>query len=286
MTVRADLVELLRAGYGDRTIARRIGVSIGTVTRARTELGLPKGRGGTKAAGSPDDVFWRRTQPVAGGHYQWTGGRNSKGTPTFGWNRGHYSAYRTAYKIRHGVEPTGYAFPACEFPGCVAPDHIGDSAVSARPAHHGGGPGRPPNASRTDIVRLIRDGHSNREIGLRLRTAPRKVAAIRAELGLPRVQSKPVTFEDRWVANTETVDGGHVRWTGRLRDGRTPFLLHEGVDSSVRRVVFERLHGRAPVGPVLPGCGRDDCVRPDHLEDRPMRAVLRSQYAAIFGAAS
>ncbi|MER5715773.1 hypothetical protein [Streptomyces sp. NPDC002132] len=284
MTVRVDVAELLRAGYGDRTIARQAGVTIGTVTRARTALGLPKARGGYRASASAEDVFWRRAKPVDGGHYEWISRRN--GTPSFAWGGRSYSVYRVAYQIRHGVEPTGYVHMTCDHPGCVAPDHTADRSMGPRRPHHTGSRTRTPNSSRDDVVRLIRAGHSNRQVGQLLRTDPRRVAAIRAELGLPRVVSKALTFEDRWKANTQTVDGGHIRWTGRVRDGGTPFLLHNGVDSSVRRVAFERLHGRRPVGPVLPGCGRGDCVRPDHLEDRPMRAALAAQYAAIFGAAS
>jgi hypothetical protein len=288
VTVRSDVAELLRAGYGDRTIARQTNVSISHVTRARAELGLPKARGGWKQAASVEDLFWRRAKPVGGGHYEWTGQRGSAGTPALSWGgrRGrHYSAYRVAFKIRHGADPIGYAYSACEHPGCVAPGCIADTAVTPRPAHHRNGGGR-RNASRDDIIRLIRAGHSNREIGKLLRTDTRHVAAIRAELGLPRIESRTLTFEERWAAHTEPVDGGHVRWTGRLRDGTVPALLHNGRDSSVRRVAFERLHGRPPVGPVRPGCGFGPCVRPEHLEDRPMRQRTNDLYDAIFGAAA
>ena len=284
MTVRADIAELLRAGYGDRTIARQAGVSIGTVTRARAELGLPKARGGIKAAGSPEDLFWRRAQPVDGGHFEWTGHRTNRGTPMLGWKGGHYSALRVAYRIRHGQDPQGYAFVACDHPGCVAPGHVGDSATTARPAHHHKSTGRQPNGSREDIVRLLNEGCSDKEIGRRLRTSARRAAAVRAELGLPAYTvPQPPTFAERWAAQTEPADGGHVRWTGSVRDGNSPAMTEGGITVSARRAAFEHLHGRRAVGQVRPGCGTGWCVRPDHLEDRPMRERLANQYEAIFG---
>jgi hypothetical protein len=59
-------------------------------------------------------------------------------------------------------------------------------------------------------------------------------------------------------------------------------MVHRGRDYSARRAGFEELHGRDAVGFVFPGCRRDDCVRPEHLEDRPMREQLNAQFAAIF----
>jgi hypothetical protein len=283
MTVRPDVAELLRAGYGDRTIARQLSVTIPSVTRAREELGLPKARGGFKAAASVEDLFWRRTQPVDGDHIEWTGHRDKKGTPTVGWNSGNYSAYRIAYRIRHGHDPAGYAFVTCEHAGCVAPGHIGDSAVDRRPAHHRAAVGRKPNGTREEIVALLRQGLSDKQIGKRLRTNPKRAAQLRAELNLPATAVVALTFAERWAANTEPVGGGHLRWTGRFRDGDTPAVTDGGRTVHVRRAAFERLHGRPPVGLVLPGCGRGDCVRPEHLEDRPMRDQLAAQYHAIFG---
>ncbi|UOB09129.1 hypothetical protein MQE23_08695 [Streptomyces sp. HP-A2021] len=284
MNVRADVAELLRAGYGDRTIARQVGVSLGSVTRARAELGLPKARGGIKGAGSPEDLFWRRVKPVDGDHLEWTGHRNGKGTPTIHWQRDNFSTYRIAFRIRHGHEPQGYAFVTCEHEGCVAPGHIGDSAVTARPAHHRGAVGRKPNGTREEVVALIKEGLSDKQVGKRLRTSPKRVAEIRAEERVPAVVPVPLTFAERWAMHTEPVDGGHMRWTGRFRDGDSPAVTDDGRTISVRRTVFEQLHGRPPAGPATPGCGYGPCVRPEHLEDRTIRERTNSLYDAIFGA--
>jgi hypothetical protein len=200
----------------------------------------------------------------------------------FGWNGGHHSALPIAYRIATGTDPDGYAHATCIHNGCVTPGHIADSAHTPRRGHHRAG-GPPPNSCRDDIIRLLHDGHSDKEIGRRLRTDPQRAARIRAELGIPGHVNKPLTFEDRWTANTEPVDGGHLRWTGRLRDGTAPAVLHEGRDASPRRIAFEQHHGRPATGRVLPGCGYGPCVRPEHLEDQPMRAQLDAQVAAIFG---
>ena len=105
MSVRPDIAELLHAGYGNRTIARQLAVPTATVEQARTALNLPKARRGIKPASSPEDLFWRRTQPTNDGHLKWTGNRNTKGTPTIKWGGRNLSAYRVAYQIRHGAEP-------------------------------------------------------------------------------------------------------------------------------------------------------------------------------------
>ncbi|WP_318205339.1 hypothetical protein [Streptomyces sp. SCL15-4] len=285
MSVRLDVETLLRAGYGDRTIARQLGVTTGSVTRARTLLRLPKVRGGLKAAGSLEDFYWRRTRPVDGGHIEWTGARNTKGVPIIHWKRTSHSALRIAYKIRAGHEPIGYAHVTCTHPGCVAPSCVADSAVTPRKGHHRLGPGVKPLTSREEIVRLLTAGHSDRYISLRHSVNSARVARIRAELGLPVTEMpQPVSFETRWATSTEPADGGHTRWVGRVRGGR-PVLRVDGRRVSARRAAFERLHGRPAVGPVRPGCGWEPCVRPDHLEDRPMRDRLNTQLTAIFGVA-
>lgn len=282
----AAIEELLRAGHGDRTIARQVGATISAVTQLRAELGLPKARGGIKKAGSLEDLFWQRTQPTSDGHLDWTGHRNSKGTATLHWNRDVHTALRVAYRIRTGNDPDGYAHGTCNHPGCVHPDHVDDSAVTPRRPHHRSANGRTPNGSDQDIEALLRQGLSDKQIGKRLRTSPKRASRRRAQLGLSATESPRLTFEDRWNANTQLVDGGHLQWTGRLRDGTAPAVLHEGRDTSLRRVAFERLHGRTAVGRVLPGCGYGPCVKPEHLEDQVIRQQLDTQLAAIFGEAA
>jgi hypothetical protein len=128
MTVRADVAELLRAGYGDRTIARQLAVSIGTVERARAELAIPAGRPGPKATGSAADLFWRRVQPTPDGHLLWPGYTPRNGAVIKHGGIRH-SVHRTAFRIGHGREPNGRVTTGCDRPGCVHPRHVEDQTM-------------------------------------------------------------------------------------------------------------------------------------------------------------
>lgn len=145
----------------------------------------------------------------------------------------------------------------------------------------------PAGVPRADIIALLREGgHSDREIGRRLHTSTRRVRRIRNELGLPlAVRRATITREQAWSAFAEPVDGGHMRWTGYLREKTCPVLKYRNVDYSARRVAFEIGHGRQPVGRVLPGCDYPGCVAPEHTTDQPMRKADRL-YDAIFGTAA
>jgi hypothetical protein len=145
----------------------------------------------------------------------------------------------------------------------------------------------PKGVPRADIIALLREGHSDREIGRRLRTNPKRVGRIRAELGLPQYQPTQVlTLEQAWTAQTEQLDDGHMRWTGYHREGTCPVLKHRGIDYAARRIAFRIRHGREPEGRVLPSCTYPGCIAPDHTTDQPMRDHLNQQYAAIFGRAA
>lgn len=140
---------------------------------------------------------------------------------------------------------------------------------------------------RDDIVKLLNEGHSNTEIARRLHTDKHRVATIRQELGIPRWEpTTALTLEQAWSARTEHIDGGHMRWTGYLREGTCPVFRHRDVDYAARRVSFLIANGREPEGRVLAGCGLRQCVAPAHMEDQPMRTRLSSQVEAIFGRAA
>lgn len=143
----------------------------------------------------------------------------------------------------------------------------------------------PKGPSRTNIIALLQEGHSNREIGRQLHTNPKRAAAIRAELNLPQYQPQPtLTLEQKWATRTRLVAGGHMRWTGSLRGGM-PNLVYLQRNHSARRIAFQIGHQRQPVGRVLPGCEHAWCVAPEHATDEPMRRA-DAKYAAIFGRAA
>ncbi|MEV5977544.1 hypothetical protein [Streptomyces sp. NPDC052114] len=136
MNIRADVAELLHAGLSDSAIARELGVDADkTVRRTRLALGLPKTRPGRKPAASPEDLFWRRTQPIDGGHLIWTGYRAPRadgGCPLVRHGGRIHSAYRIAFGLRYGREPEGHVTPTCDVDGCVAPDHTQDRQIRER----------------------------------------------------------------------------------------------------------------------------------------------------------
>lgn len=132
MKIRADVAELLRAGYSDTAIARQLGVDRAkTVARARAALGLPKHKPGTTPAATPEDLFWRRVKPTDDGHMEWTG-YITHTTPALRHNGHLITAYRVAFRIANGRNPEGYALPSCGRDGCVKPGHHADRVDRAR----------------------------------------------------------------------------------------------------------------------------------------------------------
>lgn len=141
-----------------------------------------------------------------------------------------------------------------------------------------------PNAPRAEVIALLRDGLSDKRIARILHTSHMRVARIRAELDLPRFQWTVSPIEQSWAARTQPTPDGHLAWIGCWREGVQPVLKHQGADLSARRIAFRMANGREPEGRVHAGCGWTPCVRPEHVEDQPMREALRTQYTAIFGA--
>lgn len=78
-------------------------------------------------------------------------------------------------------------------------------------------------------------------------------------------------WREVFAACTQPVDGGHVRWTGRVSETGTPVISVQGRAVTVYRLQFGDVHGREPDGSVRPGCGYPRCVAGDHLEDRRLR---------------
>lgn len=122
MKVRADIAELLHAGYSNAAIARQLNVCAQTtVAPARTALGLPKVKSGYKPAATVEDLFWRRVKPTDDGHMEWGGYRTGDGVPGLRHGGRFHTAYRVSFRIGNGREPEGNAKPGCGRNGCVAP---------------------------------------------------------------------------------------------------------------------------------------------------------------------
>ncbi|MCM1943185.1 hypothetical protein NC239_33780 [Streptomyces sp. G3] len=286
---REEIAALLRAGQLTETaIAEQTGVSRPTVAKIRKTLGLPAPRlGHAPRYATVEDAFRDHAHPTAGGHVEWTGVRTGCDAPMVRYRSDSVSAYRVAFQLHHGRNPQGIVYPTCEQPGCVAGAHLADTpmrqatARAAQPVRRSG----PPGVPRSEIIALLREGHSNRYIGRTLRTNPLRVARIRAELGLPAIVQTVLPLEEAWRARTRPADGGHLEWTGSRREG-LPVLTHAGEAYTAYRVAFGLVHDREPVGRIRPGCGFPRCVAPSHLEDRVIRQTLTTQLTSIFGAAA
>lgn len=132
MKVRADVAELLLAGRPDSAIARELNVCAKSVGAARAALKLPKAKTGRRPAATAEDLFWRRTQPVDGGHLLWTGHLANGCTPALRHGGRVITAYRVAFRIRHGREPDGNVTKSCDVDGCVHPNCMDDRTTRQR----------------------------------------------------------------------------------------------------------------------------------------------------------
>ena len=144
----------------------------------------------------------------------------------------------------------------------------------------------PKGVPRADIVALLAEGLPDKRIAQILHTGPMRVRRIRRELELPRYERTFTTIEQAWTDRTRPTDDGHLAWSGFWRESVHPVFKHQGTEHSARRVAFRLTHGREPEGHVMAGCGWPPCVKPEHVEDQPMRDQLRSQCHLIFGTAA
>ena len=128
MKVRADIVELLRAGTPDIRIAKQLHVSPKTVRATRQAIKLPAPKRGSEAAyASLEEAFRAHTEPVDGGHLRWTGYVDSAGgLPVLSYRRRRQAVPRVAFRTHYGREPVGNVLQTCDYEGCIAGAHLAD----------------------------------------------------------------------------------------------------------------------------------------------------------------
>ena len=282
----SEIIAMLRDGHSNSRIARELRVDKHRVARIRHEHNLPNV---VQQPLTLEQKWATRTRPVDGGHLEWLGERaKASGTPVMRYKDTYYGPAAIAFEKKHGRPPHGYVKAECDFPHCVAPDHVNDEAgrkVTRRKVRAELGLG--------DIPEKCTRGHEQAEHG-RLEPDGRsycqmcKVLDKRAERdpSAPRRKRlRAASPEDVFRLRAESVDGGHVRWTGPVTHG-TPTVRHQGANQSAYRVAFRLHYGRDPEGQARPGCGMPGCVAGAHLEDRPMRQRTASLFNAIFGATS
>jgi DNA invertase Pin-like site-specific DNA recombinase len=144
---------------------------------------------------------------------------------------------------------------------------------------------------RQAIEAKLREGISELRIASQLHVATTTVRRVREKAGLPAPclggREKYGSLAEALHAQTEPVDGGHVRWTGP--EGGVPRVSHHKQRVSAASFSFSLHHGRPPVGHALPVCGMDGCLAGRHLADRPMREANQradKAFDAIFGRAA
>lgn len=126
--VRADVAELLRAGYSDRAITRRLGIRTARVAEMRRALGYPPHKPGRTPASSVEDRFWRRAVPTDDGHLLWPTQELGR-PPRLKWTDGQVLVHAVAFGIAHDREPVGRVLGGCERDGCVHPRHVEDDVL-------------------------------------------------------------------------------------------------------------------------------------------------------------
>jgi hypothetical protein len=123
---RADIIALLAEGHSDRYIGRTLNTATKRVRKIRAELGLPKSE--RKPALTPQQKWATFTHPIDGGHLAWTGPRRD-GTPVLKCSGQDYSARRISFQLAHDREPVGRLKAGCDWPPCVAPQHVEDQVM-------------------------------------------------------------------------------------------------------------------------------------------------------------
>lgn len=138
----------------------------------------------------------------------------------------------------------------------------------------------------TEVVNLLRQGLSNKDVVQQIDIHHVTVAKIRREQGIPPHHSgrkSYATAEEAFHARTQPQSGRHLRWTGALSGSNTPTVMHAGRTLSAYRIAFQIRTGREPEGKVFPACDVPLCVAPECMDDTAARTRDRAALAAILG---
>ena len=131
MVVPEEIAARLHEGKTDTQVAAEFHMARRRVALMRATLHIPPVRA-SQAPPTIEAAFTARTRPVDGGHLEWTGPRNWSGVPMLCWRDQRVSAYRVAFRMQYGREPSGMVRPVCEIPGCVAGPCLDDTAARNR----------------------------------------------------------------------------------------------------------------------------------------------------------
>lgn len=124
-------------------------------------------------------------------------------------------------------------------------------------------------------VELLKAGATYDQVSRQVGISQPTIADIRKKHKIPtpvRSGGQARSKDEGLAAYLEPYGDGHTRWTGPTA-GRMPQLWADGTRFNARHVVFERHHGRPPLGTVCSNCGEVACMTGAHLTDSAMRAA-------------
>lgn len=116
--------ELTHDNASDIEVAERLECRTDYIARVRSDLGMEEyPRPLVTAGASAAAVFAANATLLEGGHRQWKGRVSRDGTPLFSNVE---TVNRVSFRLTYGTEPQGQVRVDCEWPHCVAGDHLTD----------------------------------------------------------------------------------------------------------------------------------------------------------------
>ncbi|MFJ6540581.1 WhiB family transcriptional regulator [Streptomyces sp. NPDC091385] len=76
--------------------------------------------------------------------------------------------------------------------------------------------------------------------------------------------TESLSLPELFTRDTNTVNGGHLLWTGTRGPDAVPVIEFEGGIISAHDAAFRIEHGRSPAGAAAATCRFDWCVEPEH----------------------
>lgn len=125
----AEIRQLL-ATRSNNQISRRTGAHRSVVARIRAEVGITWVR--PQQWGSATEKWAAHLRPVGDGHLEWTGDRDTTGTPRLRFDRQTLSPMVVAFRWATGRDPEGVTYSECGHEHCVSPAHVDDRPGRAR----------------------------------------------------------------------------------------------------------------------------------------------------------
>lgn len=133
-----------------------------------------------------------------------------------------------------------------------------------------------------EIAATLRGGFSDPAVAKRHGVARKTVSRIRHLEGIPPY-STAVSVDDQLTGYASLTGDGHTDWAGCRDHHGVPQVHVKGRYARASHLLFERQHGRAPVGYVKADCDFPHCLTPSHLLDELGRRTLYLQMRALQG---